>query len=77
MQKEESGPDGDVAGRGEHVGEQEEGIAGANPAAAGGEDAAGVHLGGSQVGVQQGFLGIGPRCETDHERASSAGESRT
>merc|ERR1719193_1265241 len=56
MQKEASRPDGDVAGRGEHVGEQEEGTAGANPAAAGGEDAAGVHLGGSQVGVQQGFL---------------------
>merc|ERR1712088_355599 len=78
MQKEESGPDGDVAGRGEHVGEQEEGAAGADPAAAGGEDTARVHPRGSQVGLQQSFLGECPRCETNHNNgASSAGESRT
>merc|ERR1712192_351642 len=79
MQEEEGGPDGDVARRGQPVGEQEEGAAGADPAAAGGEDPVGVHPGGSQVCVQSGFLGIclEPRCETVHQRASSAGESRT
>ena len=77
MQEEESGPDGLLAGRGEHVGEQEEGLAGADPAAAGGEDPACVHPRGSQVGVQQSLLGECPRCETNHNGASSAGESRT
>merc|ERR1712004_680762 len=49
-------PDGEPAGRGQPVGGQEEGLAGADPAAAGGEEPAGVHLGGAQVCVQQGLL---------------------
>merc|ERR1712038_2050348 len=78
MPKEESGPDGDLAGRSEHVGEQEEGAAGADPAAAGGEDTARIHPRGSQVGLQQSLLGECPRCETNHNNgASSACESRT
>merc|ERR1711988_630796 len=56
VQQEESRPDGEPAGRGEPVGGQEEGLAGADPAAAGGEEPAGVHLGGAQVRVQQGLL---------------------
>merc|ERR1711902_271600 len=61
-----------------HVGEQEEGAAGADPAAAGGEDTARVHPRGSQVGLQQSLLGECPRCETNHNNgASSACESRT
>merc|ERR1712029_310398 len=52
----ESRPDGEPAGRGQPVGGQEEGLAGADPAAAGGEEPAGVHLGGAQVRVQQGLL---------------------
>merc|ERR1712012_1378363 len=54
--QEESRPDGEPAGRGEPVGGQEEGLAGADPAAAGGEEPAGVHLGGAQVRVQQGLF---------------------
>merc|ERR1712038_311847 len=77
MPKEESGPDGDLAGRSEHVGEQEEGVAGADPAAAGGEDTTRIHPRGSQVGLQQSLLGECPRCETNHNGATSAGESRT
>merc|ERR1711974_440035 len=52
---------------------------GPDPAAAGGEDAARIHPGGSQVGVQPGLLGKCPRCETDLHNigASSAGESGT
>merc|ERR1712013_639746 len=38
--QEESRPDGEPAGRGEPVGGQEEGLAGADPAAAGGEEPA-------------------------------------
>merc|ERR1712158_162738 len=56
MPQEESRPDGEPAGRGQPVGGQEEGLAGADPAAAGGEEPAGVHLGGAQVRVQQGLL---------------------
>merc|ERR1712080_151251 len=78
MQKEECRPNGNIAGGSELVGEQEEGAAGANPAVAGGEDAAGVHLGGSQVCVQQGLLGECPQCETNYNGgASGVGESGT
>merc|ERR1711884_866486 len=56
MPQEESRPDGEPAGRGQPVGGQEEGLAGADPAAAGGEEPAGVHLGGAQVRVQQGLF---------------------
>merc|ERR1712241_658360 len=76
--QEESRPDGEPAGGGEPVGGQEEGAAGADPAAAGGEEPARLHPGGSQVRLQQSLLGERPGRETTHDsRASSAGESRT